>query len=418
MSRTLYDCPRISRRITVTLFATQSLARAAFIATGTVSALIVVQVTGSAAWAGVPAAVLQLSAAFAALAVAALTERTGRRRGLALALGVGVLGAGVAAGSVVAGSPLLFLAGLAIMGVASAAIALGRFAAAEVHPPEQRGQAISKVVIAGAIGSVAGPLLVGPSGDWALRAGVNELAGPFLASMIILTVASLATLAWLRPDPRDVGRKMAQKHPEPARHQGPTRATLQVLLTPAAFLAVSTMAVGQMVMVMMMVITGLYMRNHQHSLTDISLVIAAHTLGMFAFSFVSGRLADRWGRGPAILSGAGLLLLACTLAPLATEVLPLSIALFLLGLGWNLCYVGGSTLLSDQLSHAERAKTQGTSEWLLGLATAAASLGSGLVFAITSFTAIGVLGAALSLVPLGLTSWWLVRGRTPAPVRP
>jgi MFS family permease len=413
MSRTLYDCPRISRRITTTLFATQSLARAAFIATGTVSALVSAQITGNTAWAGVPAAVLQLSAAFSALAVAALTERTGRRRGLALGLGVGVLGAGVAAGAGVAGSLLLFLAGLALMGVASATIALGRFAVAEVHPPERRGQAISKVVIAGATGSVAGPLLVGPSGEWALRAGVNELAGPFLASMIILAVASLATFVWLRPDPRDVGRKMAQKHPDPTMHQGPTRSIVQVLRTPAAFLAVSAMAVGQMVMVMLMVITSLYMRNHQHSLTDISLVIAAHTLGMFAFSFVSGPLTDRWGREPVILSGAALLALACTLAPLSPEILPLSAALFLLGLGWNFCYVGGSTLLSDQLSHAERAKTQGANEWLLGLATAAASLGSGLVFAATSYTAIGMLGAALALVPLGLTGWWMVWGRSP-----
>jgi MFS family permease len=291
---------------------------------------------------------------------------------------------------------------------------LGRFAVAEVHPPERRGQAISKVVISGAIGSVVGPLLVGPSGQWALRAGVNELAGPFVASMIVMAVASLATFVWLRPDPRDVGRKMARKHPEATMHPGPTRSLFQVLRTPAAFVAVSAMALGQMVMVMLMVITSLYMRIHGHSLTDISLVIAAHTFGMFAFSFLSGRLTDRWGRGPVILSGAGLLVLACTLAPLSAGVLPLSAALFLLGLGWNFCYVGGSTLLTDQLSHAERAKTQGANEWLLGLATAAASLGSGLVFALTSFTVMGILGAGLALVPLGLTGWWMVQGRRPA----
>ena len=134
MSRTLYDCPRISRRITTTLFATQSLARAAFIACGTVSALVVIQLSGDAAWAGVPAAVLSMAGAFAALVVGATTERLGRRRGLALGLGVGVLGMGVAAGAIVAGALLLFLGGLVLMGVASAALLLGRFAVAEVHP--------------------------------------------------------------------------------------------------------------------------------------------------------------------------------------------------------------------------------------------------------------------------------------------
>jgi MFS family permease len=417
MPRTLYDCARISRRITTTLFATQSLARAAFIVCGTVSALVGIQLSGDAAWAGVPSAMLLLAGAFAAPVVGVTTERIGRRWGLALGLGVGVLGMGVAAGAIVAHALLLFLGGLALMGVASAAMQLGRFAVAEVHPPERRGRAISNVVIGGAIGSVAGPLLVGPSGRWAQRAGVNELAGPYLAALMILAVAAGAILIWLRPDPRDVGRKMAEKHPEPTDHQGPARSIYQILRTPATSIAVLTMALSQMVMVMVMVITTPYMVTHQHDLTDISLVISAHTFGMFAFSFLSGRLTDRWGRGWVILTGAGLLVLACALAPLSPGVLPLSAVLFLLGLGWNFCFVGGSTLLSDQLSPTERAKTQGVNDLLIGLATAAASLGSGLLFAFTSYTVIGIVGVVVSLVSLGLTGWWMAAGQRLAAAR-
>jgi MFS family permease len=393
------------------MFATQSLARAAFIACGTVSALAVIQLSGDAAWAGVPAAVLQLAGAFAALAVGATTERIGRRRGLALGLGVGTLGMGVAAGAIVAGTLLLFLGGLMLMGVASAAMLLGRFAVAEVHPPERRGRAISNVVIGGAIGSVVGPLIVGPSGQWAQRAGVHELAGPYVAALIILAVAGVAIWIWLRPDPRDVGRKMAEKHPEPTAHLGPGRTILQILRTPATAVAILAMALSQMVMVMVMVTTSPYMIMNQHDLTEISLVISAHTFGMFAFSFASGRLTDRWGRGWVVLTGAGLLVLACLLVPLSPDVVPLSAALFLLGLGWNFCYVGGSTLLSDQLSAAERAKTQGATDLLIGLATAAASLGSGLIFAFTGFPVMAIVGAMLSLVPLGLTGWWMASRR-------
>lgn len=410
MSRTLYDCPRISRRITATLFATQSLARAAFIASGTVGAIVGMQLSGDAVWAGVPAAVLQLGGALAAVAVATTTERIGRRKGLALGLGVGVLGMGVAAGAIVVGALQLFLAGMAMMGVASAAVLLGRFAVAEVHPPERRGRAISLVVIGGAAGSVAGPLIVGPSGKWAQSAGMPELAGPYLAAMVVLAVAAVATFAWLRPDPRDVGRKMAERHPEPSANRGPARSIYQILRTPATFIAVMAMALSQMVMVMVMVITSPYMMRTQHDLTDISIVIAAHTFGMFAFSFVAGRLTDRWGRGWVILTGAGLLILACALAPLSSNVLPLSAALFLLGLGWNFCFVGGSTLLSDHLSAAERAKTQGINDSLMGLTTAAASLGSGLIFAFTSYAAMGIVGIAISLVPLGLAGWWVTMG--------
>ena len=169
------------------------------------------------------------------------------------------------------------------------------------------------------------------------------------------------------------------------------------------------MVIGQVVMVMLMGITSLYMKNHQYTLTDISLVISAHTFGMFAFSIISGRLTDRWGRGAVIMAGAGFLVIGCMLAPLSTNILPLAIALLLLGIGWNFCYVGGSTLLSDQLSPAERPKTQGTNDLLVGLATATASFSSGLMYASVGYKVMGVIGAAIALILLGLTGWWLIK---------
>jgi MFS family permease len=113
-------------------------------------------------------------------------------------------------------------------------------------------------------------------------------------------------------------------------------------------------------------------------------------------------------------AGSATLVLACGLAVLSTEVLPLSIALFVLGVGWSFCYVGGSALLSDLLSPEERAKSQGANDFLIGLATAGASAGSGLLFASTSYTVLGISGAMVSLVPLGLATWWMARQRRPA----
>ena len=82
--------------------------------------------------------------------------------------------------------------------------------------------------------------------------------------------------------------------------------------------------------------------------------------------------------------------------------MPLAVALFVLGLGWNLCFVGGSTLLADQLTPRERARTQGFNDLLVGLASAAGSLGSGLVFAALGYNVMAWTGAALALVPLVL----------------
>jgi MFS family permease len=135
---------------------------------------------------------------------------------------------------------------------------------------------------------------------------------------------------------------------------------------------------------------------------------------MFAFSVLSGRLADRWGRGPVILIGASTLLLACLSAPLSPNVLPLAVALFLLGLGWNFCFVGGSALLSDQLSPVERSRTQGTNDMLVGLASAIGSLGSGIVFAASNYTVIAVMAGAIAFIPLLLALFWI--RRKPAPL--
>ena len=92
-------------------------------------------------------------------------------------------------------------------------------------------------------------------------------------------------------------------------------------------------------------------------------------------------------------------------------MLPLSLALFLLGLGWNFCYVGGSALLSDQLSPAERAKTQGANDLLIGLSTAIVSFSSGLLFASIGYGGTGLVGIVASLALVGLTGWWMVRKR-------
>ncbi|MCL4532198.1 MAG: MFS transporter, partial [Actinobacteria bacterium] len=203
----------------------------------------------------------------------------------------------------------------------------------------------------------------------------------------------------------------ARQHPDAFTKLGPARPLREIVRQPGVVVAMVSVIFAQMVMTMLMVITSLHMKAHSHPLTDISLVITSHTVGMYAFSVISGRLSDRWGRGPVILIGAGTLLLSCVLAPLSTDLAPLAIALFLLGLGWNFAYVAGSALLADQLSPAERAKTQGFNDFLLGLASATGSLGSGVVFAASGYAAMAAVGGAASVVPLVVVLWWQLNRR-------
>lgn len=396
------DYARIARKITATLFAAQSLGSAGFITAATINTIVGAQLSGHASWAGVPSAVYQLGGAFAALAWGHSMDRLGRRIALTLGLILGVIGAFTAGGALVASSFTIFLGGLLFMGVANSALQLGRFAAAEVHMPAQRGRAISNVVIGGTVGAVLGPLLVGPMGHLAESRGLDELAGPYLASMVLFVVAAVVVFSLLRPEPRDIGREIAILHPETNPHTGATRPLRAILRQPPVIVAMSAMVFGQAVMVMLMVITSLHMKSNHHELTSISLVISSHTFGMYAFSIFSGRLTDQWGRRPVIITGCATLVLACLAAPLSPHVLPIAVSLFLLGLGWNFCYVGGSSLLADQLSPAERARTQGFNDLLIGLSSAVGSLLSGVVFAAAGYAAMGLVGAIVSLVPLTL----------------
>jgi len=363
------------------------------ITTGTVNSIVGAELSGMIAMAGLPITVQLLSAAFGAYSWGFLIEKFGRRNSLGIGLILGIFGGLFSGLAIWKSLYILYLFGMALFGLANSAMQLGRFAAAEVNPEETRGKAIATVVLGGTVGSIAGPLLVGPVGVLANRAGLDELVGPYGAALILFTIASAIIFFWLRPDPSEIAKELARTDQ-----------------------AITSMVIGQAVMVMIMVITGLHMKALTHPLSSISLVISAHTFGMFAFSVISGGLTDRLGREIVIILGAGILILAGLSAGLSPEVLPLAVSLFLLGLGWNLCYVGGSTLLTDQLSPNEGSRMQGVNDLFVGAASAVGSLGSGFVFAAVGFQIMGFVGAAFAVIPLVIAFWWIRHPGRLAPV--
>ena len=182
---------------------------------------------------------------------------------------------------------------------------------------------------------------------------------------------------------------------------------------PGVYVAVITVVLAQVVMVMLMGITALYLRDLGHSLGDISLVFAAHTLGMFALAPVSGGLSDRLGRGPVMIAGSLIVIISGIIAPATPAVPVIAAGLFLLGLGWSFTFVSGSALLSDQLTRTERSKTQGAKDMLIGLASGLGSLASGVLYAGLGYSAVGLVGGALGGVAFAFSGWWTLRHRTP-----
>ena len=402
---------KISARIIAALFTAQSLTSAGTAAMAAVLAIVAVELSGKASWAGVPNSLLQLAAAGSAFWFGYLWERIGRRYGIALGLGMGAVGLYFMFTAVQSGNFWVLLAGVIGAGFARSAMQLARFTAADISPPDQRGRAISYVVLGGTVGAVAGPLIADPANNFGKSLGFAEWSGPIGAAALLFAVAALVVYLGLQPEPSQIANQMDTLYPEKEEAERNIRGLLEIMRQPAVLTATVTMAISQMVMIMVMGITSLHMKVLSHELGAISRVFSAHMIGMFAFSIFTGQLADRWGRVPVILTGIGVLMASFILAPMFPTALMLGISLYLLGLGWNLCFVGGSALLSDQLTRGERARTQGFNDLFLGLASALGSLVAGWIFDGGGYGALNATAAGLTLLPLVLLGWWFMMKR-------
>lgn len=397
---------RIQQRITAILFISQSLFSAAMIASFTLTPIIAAELSGSDSAAGIPNTVTLLSRAAMAFPIGWLMDRVGRRLGLSLGYGLGIAGSSAAVLAIVNGSFLGFCVGVGLVGMGRGAIEQNRFAAAEVHLPHRRAKMIGLIIFASTIGAIGGPLLVDPSGNWVEGFGLSALAGPYTISAGLMFLALALTFALLRPDPLQIGRQLdaaeEARQTEPARQ---ARSLRLILGDRSVQVAIAAMVIGQLVMVLIMVITPLHMDHNAHSHRAISWVIMAHTLGMFGLSGVTGWLIDRYGRIAMIIIGAGVLAISALLAPISVQVWPLAVALFLLGLGWNFCFIAGSSLLSDALNANERGRVQGANEMLVALAAGMGSLSTGAVFAYGGIIAVSAVGLACALALIGATVW-------------
>lgn len=400
------------RRIIVVLFTVSSLAAAAQVAYFTLMPIIAADLSGSDAAAGVPSTLGLVFRALTTYPLGWLMGRAGRRLGLSLGLFVGMLGTAVSAWAIGVGHFWIFAVGAGVAGVARGAADLSRYAAAEVSPPERRAKIIGWIVFAGTIGALMGPFLVAPAAGLAGRMGLVYESGPFWAATVVLFLAIILTYVFVRPDPLLISRHMAM-----ARHQefgeqpeAPSRPVRQLMKSWHVRLGMISMAIGQLVMTMIMVITPLHMSHSGHSIDSISFVILAHQLGMFGLSSVTGGLVDRFGPAAVIIGGSAVLIASSLLSPFAVSVPYLTLSLFLLGLGWNLCFIAGSALLAVGLSPAEGVKLQGMGDTWASAASAVGSLSSGFLFAMGAMALVGAVGLGFSLFLVA--AWVLSRQKS------
>jgi MFS family permease len=392
-------------RAVVALFAGAAMMNAAMATSSVVSTLVVADLLGTG-WGGLPNTAAVVATGVGALALTRVTVVRGRRAGLlggyaAAAAGgaLAVVALAAPSGAGTAAVVALVIAGMVLIGLGNAAAQLSRYAAADVVPAHRRGLAIGVVVWSGTVGAVGGPLLLQPAEDAAVDLGGAAAAGPFALAALAAVVAALAAVAV-------PARAAGAPAPRAESRTAPLRA---IVATPVARTAFLVMSTGQVVMVLVMTAVPLSLHHHGHGIGLVGAVLSAHTLGMFVLSPLTGRLLDLLGARRVML--AGLVLLVAGAAPLGVvdDASLLGVAVFGLGVGWNLCFVGGSGALARELPPSGRTAVEGTVEaGVWGLAAVASLAATGLLAA-GGIAAPATLAAGVAVVALVAVPSWRVR---------
>jgi MFS family permease len=377
---------------------------------GTAGALLGTDLAGSDAAAGVPLGLLVVGSAAAAPLISYATPRIGRALSLTLGYLVGAAGAAVVVAAAVVESFALLLVGSVLVGAANSAIFLTRYAAADSVGARVRGRALGIVFFATALGAVASPLLLGPSGDLAEGLGLPRLSGLYGVALVAFALAALILAAGaythlLRPG------ASAERAGQAKRPQVTRRDLVVGLTTTRARTALLVLGATNLVMVSVMAIAPVHLTEHGHRLEFVGLVISLHVAGMFGPSPLSGWLADRIGAIAVAGVGFGLLASAGVAGALmrGESGFEASAMLVLLGLGWNFGIVGGSTLLSASTTPRLRPHAEGIGEVAMGTAAGVGAPVAGILVAGGGFASLSLVGAA---VAIGMVVYlrWTARG--------
>lgn len=343
-----------------------------------------------------PVTCFVLGSAMTSIPASLLMGVAGRRTGFQLGAAAGVFGAAICAYAMHIASFPLLCAGMIVLGMHAAFGSYYRFAAADAARPDFRAKAISLTLAGGIIGGFLGP-------DLANRTAGLFASHAYLGTYLALAVVCLGAVLVLTR--LDVPGPTAHERT----HSG--RSVVAIMRQPVFIVAALASMLSYGVMNLMMTSTPLAMQMHEHRFHDTAFVLQWHMIAMFAPSFVTGALIQRFGVLNVIMTGA-MLLLACIAAALAGTALGhFWLSLLLLGTGWNFMFVGGSALLGECHTPAERAKTEAFANFMVFTTMAVSSASSGLLLHQSGWEAVSYGSIPFVLLAMAATGWLMWRQR-------
>jgi MFS family permease len=326
--------------------------------------IVAAQMAPRPSLATVPLSLAIVATALTTIPASLLMRRIGRRAGFMFGASVGLVGGLVAAQAIIRNDFLMFCAATVLMGSSMAFTQQYRFAAAESAPPERLSQAVSYVLIGSLGAAIVNPQLA-LAARWLVPG--TEYAGSFVA-VSLLYAATIVMLSRLNvPVP---------SAPRPATTSDAPRVPFA---TPQFRMAVFAGACAYAVMSFLMTAAPISMHNFDHHGVEATTwVIQSHVLAMYLPSLFTGHVIARFGERRVMICG-GVILASCAVVSLfGRQFMHYWLGMVALGLGWNLLFVAGTTLLARSVDPASRHRAQALNDFTVFGSQACASLLAGL----------------------------------------
>ncbi len=365
----------------------------------TVSALIGLDLAENKALATLPLAIQFIAVMSCSIPASLAMGRWGRRKGFMFAALIGITGACLALLAIYQRSLVIFCFATACFGSFNAFGNYYRFTASEVVTADKKNVAISWVMAGGVVAAFIGPNLA----RWSQNLlEISIYAGAFLV-VIAVYLMSLMTVTFMDlPAPQVKGSDTNTGRPISA-----------IIRQPTFIVACLCATLGYATMNLVMTATPLAMHASHMGLSDTAFVIQWHVVAMFAPSFVTGNLINRFGISKILFSGALLCLLCVILNLTGQSIWHFTVALVLLGLGWNFLFVGGTTLLTECYTENEKSRTQAANDFIVFSTVSATALSSGALHHYLGWNLVNI-----SVIPFiilcGYSAMWLAKHRPTA----
>jgi Arabinose efflux permease len=346
------------------LAAAQMLGSSGLTVTVILGGIIAADIAPRPSLATVPISLAIVATALTTIPASLLMRRIGRRAGFIFGAAVGLVGGLVAAQAVIHSSFLSFCAATVLLGSSMAFTQQYRFAAAESAPPERLSQAISYVLIGSLGAAIVNPQLA-LAARWLIPG--TQYAGSFVA-VSILYAATIAVLSRLAVPAPSVPLRVA-----------PSDAPRTSFATPQFRMAVFAGACAYAVMSFVMTAAPISMHHvDHHNVEATTWVVQSHVLSMYLPSLFTGNVIARFGERKVMMWGGALLATCAGVSLFGHQLMHYWLGLVTLGLGWNLLFVAGTTLLSRSVDPAHRHRAQALNDFTVFGSQACASLLAGL----------------------------------------